>query len=178
LKKKKRGAVEASHFADWKQTSWILVLLLLADVLSKILVESFLKPLGSIAVLGNFFHISYVQNTGAAFGQFHGQVHVLAWVSLLCLGVLFFLIQRTNQSLEYWGYWLIFSGALGNLIDRVFRGYVVDFLDFDIWDLHIPASWFFHSFDLERWYIFNFADAYICIGTGLVLWAFLGSEKK
>jgi signal peptidase II len=168
----------ASHIVSWKQTLGILGILLLADLLSKILVESFLKPLGSISVFGEFFRLSYVQNTGAAFGQFHGQVYLLAWVSFLCLGVLFFLIQKTTQTLERWGYWLIFSGALGNLIDRIFRGYVVDFLDFDIWDFHVPAFCFFHGFDLERWYIFNFADAYICVGTGLVLWSFYIQTRK
>jgi len=161
-----------------KPSLWIIAILFIADTLSKALVEFYLKPVGSISVLGEFFRLSYVQNTGAAFGQFQNQANGLVWVSCICLIILFFLIRKATDYLESWGYWLIFLGALGNLMDRIFRGYVVDFLDFDLWDLHIPAFFFFQGIDLKRWYVFNFADAYICVGTGLILWFALTQTRK
>ena len=173
-----QGEIAPQGKTSGAQSLWLILFLLLADHLSKALAQFFLKPAGSVSALGETFRLSYVQNTGAAFGQFHGQVHSLAWVSLACLVLLFFLIRSATGKMEVLGYALIFSGALGNLLDRIFRGYVVDFLDFDIWDVHVPAFWHFQSFDLERWYVFNFADAYICVGTGLVLWFALTQARK
>lgn len=79
--------------------------------------------------------------------------------------------------MEKAGYYLILSGATGNLIDRLFRGYVVDFLDFDFFDIHIPSLWIIPEMNLERWPVFNFADSYICIGVSIVLLSVWLSNK-
>ena len=135
--------------------------ILLLDQLSKWTVEQALAPGELRRVLSGFFNLTYVRNRGAAFGLFNEfesplvQVFLVGF-SLAALGLVFVLLWRGVASgTTGWGLALIFGGALGNLLDRLRSGSVVDFLDFYVGGYHWPA--------------FNLADSSIVIGAGLLL---------
>lgn len=129
--------------------------LLAADWFSKVWVLKKLAPLGSVPVT-RFFHLTYVENTGAAFGMLTGHNWVFVPVALGLLGLMYFwrgyLAEHGPAAVA--GAVLICVGALGNLYDRLVYGFVVDFLDFRIWP------------------VFNLADSYISVGGTLLGWAF------
>ncbi|MCL2077696.1 MAG: signal peptidase II [Oscillospiraceae bacterium] len=131
------------------------------DRLTKWLAVVYLKPVGSVGVINingaEILNLTYVENTGAAFSILQGQRLFLIITScLLIIGALIFLfICKGKDSVVIWSLALIIAGGAGNLIDRVFYGYVVDFIDFR-----------FINFA-----IFNFAD--ICAVTGAFLFLFV-----
>ncbi|MBI4436003.1 MAG: signal peptidase II [Candidatus Omnitrophica bacterium] len=131
----------------------ILLVVFLLDQLSKSFVLRHMSLNQSIPVLPPIFSITLIANTGVAFGLFKEKSDLFVWVGLL---VLFWIYQVTRHTpLENrWakvGVGLISGGALGNLLDRLRHGYVVDFLDFRVWP------------------VFNIADSCIFIGTLLFL---------
>ena len=127
---------------------------LLLDQLTKFLAIWFLKPISNIQILPNIFHLSFVENTGIAFGLFQGYSEILTLlisVSVLCL----FLCARFfgNQPLSHkLAYGFVLGGSLGNWIDRLRFEHVIDFLDFRIWP------------------VFNIADSFITIGVISFIW--------
>ncbi len=149
----------------------ILVLGLALDLVTQLLVMK-LMPLGSqIPLAGGFFNLVHVHNKGAAFGLLGGlsmaftRLFFVATTGLV-LGVVGYLWYRLPEA--SWqaavGYSLIMAGALGNLIDRVRLGEVVDFLDFHWGRYHWPA--------------FNVADTLVCVGAGWLIWVILTEEKS
>lgn len=147
----------------------ILVVGVFLDQITKYLVVRELNIGDQIPVIQGFFNIVLTYNRGAAFGLFANLSLNFAWVffvlsSSLVMGVVAYLWWQTpaDHDLATVGYSLIFSGAVGNLIDRVRLGEVVDFLDFHIKDFHWPA--------------FNVADSFVCIGAGLLLWYIFKEE--
>jgi len=123
----------------------------------------------SRSIVPDFFDLTYVRNTGAAFGLFASVDSSLKAVLLNSVAVIVFLIvsayalRSSHKSVRLQvGLALILGGAVGNLLDRVRFGYVVDFLDFAVSGHHWPA--------------FNVADSAICIGVGLLFLDMLGSE--
>jgi len=152
-------------------------LLLLAFILGmdravKALIPRFLEIHESIPVIPGFFRITYLKNTGGAFGILSGwdsplrqAFFILA--SATALGLLFFLYrQAARDNLRYLrlSFVLIAGGALGNLYDRVATGQVVDFLDFFIGRHHWPA--------------FNVADMAISAGAVLLAWFYLTEHRE
>ena len=132
---------------------WAAVaLLLLGDQWTKQLVVAAFAPGQSRPVLAPLLRLTYVQNTGAAFGVLRGQQWFFV---LLSLGVIGWLARelwaRRHPAPVLWGCTLVLGGAAGNLIDRVRLGYVVDFLQLPLWP------------------VFNVADSAITIGVGLLL---------
>lgn len=139
----------------------VFVIVLLLDQITKMLALKFLLPKGSISILP-FFNLTYVENTGSAFGLFQNANLFLLVVSLM---VLFLMIKWRKDilclgNLAKYGYLMIFAGALGNIYDRIFLGHVVDFLDFRIWP------------------VFNIADSAICVGAGFIALAILKEKNK
>jgi len=136
---------------------WItLAVVVVLDRLSKILVQSNMSLGESIPVIPHFFHLTYILNSGAAFGMLSGKRWFFIISSILVLGVIIY-IQRelpSKNRLMRFCMGLIGGGALGNLLDRLFVGKVIDFLDFKVWS-----------------YIFNIADAALVVGA--ILLAFL-----
>ncbi|MBI4054680.1 MAG: signal peptidase II [Elusimicrobia bacterium] len=134
------------------RTGLILIAVFFIDRLSKSLASSYLSGVHSLPVF-SFFHLTYVENAGAAFGLFPQANPWLAGVSL-ALVLLLCLWRRRIESTSDWAQWgmaLVLGGALGNLYDRLAYGYVVDFLDFMIWP------------------VFNLADTGISVGVGMLL---------
>jgi len=124
----------------WNVVFFLTALLLVAaDQLSKLWIRSNLAVGESLFEVG-FFRLTYVQNTGAAFGLFQGQSFTLTivasvGVAALLLYVLFFYhrFPRLNNRLNRVALGLILGGMIGNLIDRICFGYVADFIDFGFW---------------------------------------------
>ena len=141
----------------------MLFLIIGLDQLTKLLVLERFHLGESISVILNFFNITYVQNKGAAFGFLaHAdpafRVPFFIVVPVIALGSIAFVFRKISEAEVKFSMALslVISGALGNLIDRLRLGYVVDFLDF-----HWQESYHFPAF--------NVADSAICIGVGLIL---------
>lgn len=135
---------------------FVIVMLVLLDQLTKFLVDSIMFLGETMEIIPNFFNITYVQNRGIAFGVFQGKISLISIATVFAIAFLlvyFFKNFKNNKTLERVSYALIISGAFGNMIDRLFRGYVVDMVDFrGIWD-----------------FVFNISDIYINIGVVLIL---------
>jgi len=137
----------------------VSALVLVLDQATKLYIDRSMALHSSIAVIENFFNITYLRNKGAAFGILANSAYRLPFfllVSAVAVCVIFVVIKklRDDQRLAAGSLSLIFSGALGNLIDRVRLGEVIDFLD---------AHWYDH-----HWPAFNIADSAICIGVFLL----------
>lgn len=145
------------------------IILIALDQLSKIFALKLLKNNTSIQILGDWFKLSYVENKGAAFGQFSGHVIILIPVTFIFLIFLIYACKVSKNFIEKTGFFLIICGAIGNLIDRIFNGFVIDFLDFDFIDIKSEVL----KIQMDRWPVFNLADSYICIGACMVLIAII-----
>ena len=146
---------------------FVSAILVFADQITKGMVRSTMSLYESIPVITDFFHITYVTNDGMAFGlNFPFGIYVFSGVSILFTGFLFWYLWTIQDHglIIRTGIALILAGAIGNLIDRVFLGEVVDFLDFMVGDYH--------------WYVFNIADSCVTVGMGFVLYDSLILERK
>jgi len=135
----------------------ISIILLCIDQISKLLVVNLLTKTDSITIIKNFFYLTYINNDGAAFSILVGKRIFLILIAVLVIVMLISYIKKNNiqNKLELVSISLIIGGSLGNLMDRVIRGYVIDFLDFKIFNYNFP--------------IFNLADTFIVIGVILLL---------
>lgn len=138
----------------------ILIILLcpIIDQLTKLLVINNLKSISTFPIIKNVFHLTYVENTGAAFSVFNKNTMALTILtSVFILILLYFLYRETmtnNNTFMKIGVSFIIGGAIGNLIDRIFRSYVVDFFDLRI----------------INFAVFNVADLFVTIGAIFVLY--------
>ncbi len=146
--------------------------LVLADAVTKELAAAHLKNAAAIPLVPGFFNLAYVENRGCAWGMLQNQVWLLAAIGILALAILIWK-RRDLFACEETGWrrrtgvlaeWLLYAGILGNWIDRVFRGYVIDFLDF---------YWGVHHFPC-----FNLADIYISVAAGLLILLSFGAREK
>lgn len=134
---------------------WLIVaVVVVLDQLTKFFIRNNLAVGQSKPILQNIFHLTYVQNTGVAFGLFKGMNWLFIIVAIVAIGiVLYYYKQIVQKSWLANACGLILGGAIGNVIDRILLGFVVDFLDFRIW----PA--------------FNLADSALTIGViGLIMY--------
>lgn len=130
----------------------IIAVLVTVDQVSKSLAQAFLKPVGTVSIVKNVFHLTYGENTGAAFSILQGKQALLIIITsivIIALVVYFIKNYKTQNHLLLLSLTLILSGALGNLSDRVRLNYVVDFLDFTL--INYP--------------IFNTADIFVVTGS-------------
>ena len=125
------------------------------DQAVKYWVVEYLKPIHSIPVIDGVLHWTYAENTGAAFSILSGQRIFLILVPLLVCGLLLYLLLKKHAThpLGHWSLVFLLGGAVGNLIDRVLHGYVVDFVDVR----------------LINFAIFNVADIFVTVGAGMFL---------
>ena len=138
----------------------IAATVLLLDQASKWAVMNAMALGESVPVLGSFFRLTYIQNPGAVFGlRLGGQaIHLLFAVVALVLVVAMLWRMPQGERLASLGLALVLGGALGNIVDRLRFGVVIDFLDFGFGD------W--------RWWVFNVADACVTTGAGLLMVAY------
>lgn len=127
------------------------------DVISKLVVKHYLLLNQSKVIIKDFFSLTYVKNSGAAFSILDDNTFLVVIVSLIIILVLVRYVYKNKDAkkIEKVAYSLILGGAIGNLIDRIFNGYVVDFLDFIFLGYNYP--------------IFNLADTFIVIGVILLI---------
>lgn len=127
-------------------------LLLIADQATKHFIRSTMLEGQSIPVIENIFHITYIENPGAAFGILANHRILFLLLTALIVGVMvyLYLCLQNKKSLTAISLGIVVSGAIGNFIDRFMQGTVTDFLDFRIWP------------------IFNIADIAICLGLVLI----------
>ena len=136
----------------------IIVAIIALDQWSKWAIKTSFNLYQSEPVIQDLLHFTYVTNDGMAFGlSFPGGKHILLVMTILLTGFIigFLWKEREGHPLVKYGLALILSGAIGNLIDRLLYGKVVDFLDLMIGDFH--------------WYIFNVADSSVTIGMVLFI---------
>ena len=137
-----------------------IVCFLLLDQFVKYLVRTNMELGQSIPIISGIFHLTYIENPGAAFGILANRRLLFLLLTIIIVGIMFYLYFQLCQkkSLTAFSLGLVISGALGNFIDRFFRGTVTDL------------------FDLRIWPIFNIAD--ICIGLALLCYLlfFKGEE--
>lgn len=134
------------------------IAVVLADQLSKSLIRQYMDLHASINVFGNFFKLTYVENDGIAFGIGVGDwLPVISGLSIFATFIIAYLLykERNNYLAIRISLAAILGGAIGNLIDRISAGRVIDFLDFGIGQY--------------RFFIFNFADSAVTVGVALFL---------
>ena len=104
------------------------IVIVIIDQLSKFLVID-----KNISIIPNFIEFNYTQNTGGAFGI--GRINFILIISIIIIiGIIVFLIKENTKITNYIPFVLLLSGSIGNLIDRIFKGYVIDFIDINILD--------------------------------------------
>ncbi len=142
---------------------------IIVDQITKYAIDHSMKLFDSIPIIEHFFHITYVRNRGAAFSflseaswrlPFFIAISIIASVVILVA----YRKLRDDQKLGHLSLALIFSGAVGNLIDRLRLGEVIDFLD---------AHWYQH-----HWPAFNVADSLICVGVFLLAVDMILEERR
>ena len=138
------------------------MLVILIDQISKIIVQNHFSLGESIPVIPNIFHLTYVQNVGAAFGILKYQRNFFIFITMaIIIGILIFTLIRSKlHPIVLYSFAFIIGGAIGNLLDRIRFGYVIDFFDFRIWP------------------VFNIADISIVAGTALLAYYLIFLDKE
>ena len=134
----------------------VVLLVVLFDRATKMLAVKHLMPISTYPLIQDVLHLTYVENTGAAFGMLKDHRWVFMVFSILMLVVLAVVVYKYKSdihTLMMTGISFVIGGGIGNMIDRTVFGYVVDFIDFRI----------------INFAVFNVADTFICIGVGLII---------
>ncbi len=144
-------------YGKYKRLAGVAGLIVLSDQITKALILKSMPLYHSVTVIPGFFNITHIHNPGGAFGFLANQSSnlrtiVFLLISSLAVGLIFWFYKQTPKTHPWLAnaFAMIFGGAIGNLIDRIRFGKVVDFLDFYLGNLHWPA--------------FNIADSAIVIG--------------
>lgn len=130
-------------------------LFVLIDQILKFLVIHFISFNNDIVIIKNFFSLTNIQNSGAALGILSNNIVFLIFVSLVLIYYVLKEIKNSNERYTVISLVLILGGSIGNLIDRVFRGYVVDYMSFTLFNKSMP--------------VFNFADMLITFGVFMLI---------
>jgi len=143
----------------------VAIVVILLDVITKQLAVAKLMPIGSVSVIDGILNFTYVENTGMAFGALKDARWVFITVSAVMIAVIAVLIYKFHSRSKLFDVLLglILGGGIGNMIDRIGLGYVIDFIDFC-------------AFDFWKW-VFNVADAAITVGTIMLLVYLLFFDK-
>jgi len=140
---------------------WVLIIVfaVILDQVTKYLARVYLKPVGSIQLIPNVFHFTYVENRGAAFGILQNQRWFFILITIIVvLAIVYYMFTHCNDSLLLnIALSMILGGAIGNLIDRIRFGYVVDLFHFILIDYPV----------------FNIADSFVVVGTILLAYYIL-----
>ena len=133
------------------------LIVLIVDIVSKLIVKHYLS-LGSISIISNFLNLTYVENTGAAWSIFDNNRYVVLVLSgMIIIGIIYYIFKENpTRIIVKIAYSLVLGGALGNFINRLYYGYVIDFIDVKIFEYNYP--------------IFNMADIFIVVGVILLVY--------
>jgi signal peptidase II len=137
----------------------IIILILFLDQITKYFISSSLSLGGGVEVFKNFFYITYIHNDGAAFGIMSGSKIPLIFFSLIVIGFISYQYKSYKDSkFIKISFSVLLGGLLGNLIDRIIHGYVIDFIEFKIFGYNLP--------------IFNISDIAIVVSVFLIIIGF------
>ena len=142
----------------------LTAIMILADYFSKVAAVEYLKPGHTTPLIKNIFHLTYCENTGGAFSIFEGNPYILAVISLVLIGALitYIAMKKPKNHVLMCSLSMIVAGGLGNIIDRVTKGFVVDFFDFCA----------------INFAIFNVADIFVCCGMALLAYYIIFIQDK
>ena len=120
----------------------IALLIALLDQITKFLIKSNFQLNQSISIINNILHLTYITNTGSAFGLFKGFNIFFILFSIVVIIIVFYYLKRikNNEKILQFSAGLLLGGTIGNLIDRLFYGAVIDFIDFRIWPVFNTAD--------------------------------------
>ena len=140
-----------------KKISIVSFIVIIMDRISKMLAQKYLTLNVRKNIIPNFLDFTYTKNEGAAFSTFYGENLLLIFVSVLALVIIFYLLKKKQNvsKFDIINYGLLIGGIIGNFVDRLFLSYVIDFIDFNIFNM--------------RFAIFNIADVAIVIGAILII---------
>ena len=146
-------------YKDYVLYSVIIAVGIFLDWLTKFLSVKFLKPIGKIPIIEGVIQLRYLENTGAAFGMLkdHRWVFMVTSTVAIAALIMFLYLGHAPSRLSAVALSLIISGGVGNMIERIGKGFVVDFIDFCLIDFAV----------------FNGADSFVCVGAGLMILAIL-----
>lgn len=144
----------------------IALIIIILDQWTKWLVVNYMELRESIPIIENVFHLTSHRNAGAAFGILQGQMWLFYIATVIVIGVVIYYIQTEGKKHRWFGLslGLVLGGAIGNFIDRIFLGHVVDFLDVYIFTYNFP--------------IFNVADSALVVGVIMLIIHVLLEEKR
>lgn len=137
------------------------------DQLTKFLIKKNFRLYEKKVIIKNFFNLTYVENRGAAWGIFNGNYWFLIITTVVALAFILWFIFRMKEykKIDIISYSMLIAGIMGNFIDRLARGYVIDFFDFKIFNYYFP--------------VFNIADILIVISVIImVICCFRGDESE
>lgn len=145
----------------------IIIFGLIIDRLTKIWAINVLSGVSEITIIKNFFSFLYIENKGAAFGIFQNKTVFLTIITvIIMIGIVYYIVRyKPRNILVNVALSLIISGALGNLIDRIYYRYVVDFIS-----LHYKEVYYFP--------VFNVADIMVVLGTIILVFCLLREDKN
>jgi signal peptidase II len=163
-----------TRYSAFTFTFFIVAMVLALDQITKYLARIYLQPVHSVSVINDFFRLTYVENPGIAFGIRINNKVLFTILSLIAVVVIFYYLFKLK---ERWllrvAFAVILGGALGNLLDRFLYGRVVDFFDFDFFNIRIPSFHFaifdYQGYFMNRWPVFNIADAAVSIGMIMII---------
>jgi signal peptidase II len=170
-----RAATGKPLLDSWAGPLLVSLGVLALDRLSKLIVHHGMSLGQSVEIFGDFLRLTYIFNPGGVFGLRYGGDLFYLLLSLVAIGFIlyyYYLSHHRHRKFRF-PLALVIGGAVGNLIDRLWFGKVLDFLDFDIPNITISDfsvfSVHFPGFMLDRWPVFNIADAAITIGVLLII---------
>ncbi len=140
----------------------IILVLVLLDQISKLIVINRFNVNDSLVLIDNFLKFCYIKNTGISFGMLSGSGIIIIILSLLIIGYMIYEFIKSDNKILLFSSSLIISGAFGNLIDRIFRGYVIDFISFNLFGKEMP--------------VFNVADIYVTFGVILLIYSIIKED--
>lgn len=131
----------------------IIAILVVIDQLSKVIAYNTLATNGNVSTIKNaVFSLYYVENTGISFSMLNSKMVLIIVITTIILACLLYVLIKTPKTMYYMPFSVVLSviiaGAIGNLYDRIFRGYVIDFIMLEF--INFP--------------VFNFADIFVCVG--------------
>lgn len=140
-------------------------IVVLLDQFTKKLAVMFLRERQSVTIIADWLKLTYAENNGIAFGvEFAPQLVMILLVGTISLLIMLYVMRSGNRNpLFLMPFALIFGGGIGNLIDRLTLGRVIDFIHFDIYQGVVMGSW------VSLWPVFNIADSAITIGACMLI---------
>ncbi len=148
-----------------KKILLLSLIFLSIDIVTKLLIDEYFNLMETKIIIANFFALTKVYNNGASWNILAGYRYlIIIFTIIIFIALIFYQKKFKLNKRNILAFSLVYSGIIGNLIDRIFKGYVIDFFDFTIFGYNYP--------------VFNFADIWIVVGIFLIIIAILKKEDE